>query len=144
MNQIEAQQIVASLQLKPPIGNNRTGLGLQIKGGRPAKITSVTKNENAWNAGIRTGDVIIKINGQTVSDLEHKEVIQKIKSNKERVVLTLLRMREDHHPNSNSSGFSTPHHQSNNSLNISQEFEEDPQSPNVRAKNKVQKAIILE
>ena len=153
-NQIEASQIVATLQIKTAHGRDRAGLGLQIRGGKPAKITEVAKNKDAWNAGIRVGDVIIKVNGQPASDLDHKEVIQKIKSNKERVVLTLLRYnvmpdQNTSNPalnNSNSSGFSTPRKftGSTNSLNTSQDlnpFEQDNNSPSDPNNNTSSSAI---
>ncbi|XP_060531155.1 harmonin isoform X2 [Cylas formicarius] len=70
--------------LPPPTSNCRHGpsLGFSIRGGREHGtgffVSHVDVGSEAYSQGLRSGDQIIRINGFTVDDAVHKEVLQLI------------------------------------------------------------------
>ncbi|XP_039625552.1 PDZ and LIM domain protein 2 [Polypterus senegalus] len=86
--------------------------GFRISGGRdfkkPISVSKVNGGSKADLADLRTGDVILEINGQSTTDMLNVEAQNKIKSSN--ATLLLLVERPEPAPASQSNGVSTPDH----------------------------------
>lgn len=65
------------------------GYGLTVSGESPVIVQDVKDGGPAAQAGVKKGDSIIKVNGTIVSKINHREVVQIIKSANQCVKLTL-------------------------------------------------------
>jgi len=54
------------------------GYGLTLSGDRPTRVQTVKAGGASHRAGVREGDVIIKVNGQQVTESSHSEVVKQI------------------------------------------------------------------
>lgn len=72
------------------IHKDENGFGLRVKGQAPVFVEHVHENGAAWRAGVRMFDVLNKINGTPVSNMDHKDVVLMFKSCTRFVGLTLL------------------------------------------------------
>ena len=54
------------------------GYGLTLSGDKPTRVQTVRTGGAAQRAGVREGDVIIKVNGQQVTECSHGEVVKLI------------------------------------------------------------------
>jgi len=71
------------------LNRDEHGYGLTVSGDNPVYVQSVKENSPASRAGVLIGDKIIKVNGASVSNSNHVEVVNLIKSGNF-VALTLL------------------------------------------------------
>ncbi|CAL4066068.1 unnamed protein product, partial [Meganyctiphanes norvegica] len=76
------------------IHRGEKGYGLTVSGESPVIVQDVKEGGPAAQAGVQKGDSIIKVNGTLVSQVNHKEVVQIIKST-QYVALTLKSLGED-------------------------------------------------
>jgi len=65
------------------------GYGLTLSGDRPTRVQTVKPGGASHKAGVREGDVIIKVNGQPVTESFHSEVVKLIQNSKY-VALTVV------------------------------------------------------
>jgi len=86
----------AGEEASPPAESNAfTGLGLQVApaaGGKGVKVTKVNPKSNAADVGIKEGDVILKVQGQDVTD--QASVDQALKKASGKKVLLLVKSAE--------------------------------------------------
>ncbi|OCT61708.1 hypothetical protein XELAEV_18047737mg [Xenopus laevis] len=61
--------VISRVQQVELAGGNQEELGLTITSGRPLQVGSVTSGSLAFNAGVRTGDFLLQVNGIPVTDL---------------------------------------------------------------------------
>ena len=54
------------------------GYGLTLSGDKPCRVQTVRAGGASDKAGVREGDVIIKVNGQQVTESLHSEVVKLI------------------------------------------------------------------
>ena len=54
------------------------GYGLTLSGDKPCRVQTVRAGGASDKAGVREGDVIIKVNGQQVTESLHGEVVKLI------------------------------------------------------------------
>ncbi|XP_063889548.1 rho guanine nucleotide exchange factor 11-like isoform X1 [Scylla paramamosain] len=71
------------------IHRGERGYGFTVSGESPVIVQDVKDGGPAAQAGVRKGDSIIEVNGAIVSQINHKEVVQIIKSANQCVKLTL-------------------------------------------------------
>ncbi|XP_046852424.1 rho guanine nucleotide exchange factor 11-like isoform X2 [Xenia sp. Carnegie-2017] len=71
------------------VQRDQKGYGLTVTGDNPVYVQSVREDGAADVAGVRVGDKIVKVNGTLVTNSNHKEVVDLIKSGSY-VALTLL------------------------------------------------------
>lgn len=71
------------------IHRDENGFGLRVGGQNPVFVDCVHENGAAWKAGVRKGDLIIKVNGTLVKSLDHGRVVQMIQNCSPFVNLTL-------------------------------------------------------
>ncbi|XP_015781648.1 rho guanine nucleotide exchange factor 12 isoform X2 [Tetranychus urticae] len=103
------------------IRRDEKGFGLRVSGDNPVRVESVKPDGAAWKAGVRAGQVIIKVNGTCVLKHNHQPVVDMIKQCQSYVALTLA-LSDDVLPNScpTTPSISPPLHpsaSSNSSLN---------------------------
>ena len=55
-----------------------SGYGLTLSGDKPCRVQTVRGGGASDKAGVREGDVIIKVNGQQVTESLHSEVVKLI------------------------------------------------------------------
>ena len=55
-----------------------SGYGLTLSGDKPCRVQTVRAGGASDKAGVREGDVIIKVNGQQVTESLHSEVVKLI------------------------------------------------------------------
>ncbi|KAG8192162.1 hypothetical protein JTE90_027804 [Oedothorax gibbosus] len=72
------------------IQKDEKGYGLTVSGDNPVFVQSVRDDGAAARAGVQQGDRIIKVNGTLVTQSNHQEVVELIKSAGSYVALTLL------------------------------------------------------
>lgn len=75
---------------------DENGFGLRIKGQLPVFVEHVHENGAAWRAGVRPMDRLSKINGISVANMDHKEVVLIFKSCSRFIGLTLLTCLESY------------------------------------------------
>ncbi len=71
------------------------GVGIKLNVNEEGQIEVITPIDDspAWNAGVRPGDVILKVNGESVADKRLEEVIPKIQGpSGTKVTLTMRRL----------------------------------------------------
>ena len=56
------------------------GYGLTLSGDKPTRVQTVRTSGASHRAGVREGDVIIKVNGQQVTESDHNEVVKLIQT----------------------------------------------------------------
>ena len=56
------------------------GYGLTLSGDKPTRVQTVRVGGASHRAGVREGDVIIKVNGQQVTESSHGEVVKLIQT----------------------------------------------------------------
>ena len=56
------------------------GYGLTLSGDKPTRVQTVKEGGASDRAGVRPGDVIIKVNGQQVTESSHTDVVQLIQT----------------------------------------------------------------
>ena len=56
------------------------GYGLTLSGDKPCRVQTVKPGGASDKAGVREGDVIIKVNGQQVTESLHSEVVKLIQT----------------------------------------------------------------
>lgn len=73
--------------------------GFSIKGGAnfafPVTVTKITINSPAFTCGLRANDVILNMNGKSISDLVSKEVAKKIIDSGNNLDLMIRRFKEE-------------------------------------------------
>ena len=57
-----------------------SGYGLTLSGDKPCRVQTVRPGGASDKAGVREGDVIIKVNGQQVTESLHGEVVKLIQT----------------------------------------------------------------
>ena len=60
------------------VHKDEAGYGLTLCGDKPTRVQTVKTGGASDRAGVREGDVIIKVNGQQVTDSNHGDVVQLI------------------------------------------------------------------
>ncbi|ODM89608.1 Rho guanine nucleotide exchange factor 12, partial [Orchesella cincta] len=73
--------------MDPSIWNTRAvivhrddnGYGLTVSGDNPVNVQTIKKDGAADRAGIREGDIILKVNGTLVEHMNHTEVVNLIR-----------------------------------------------------------------
>ena len=60
------------------VHKDEAGYGLTLCGDKPTRVQTVKSGGASDRAGVREGDVIIKVNGQQVTDSNHGDVVQLI------------------------------------------------------------------
>ncbi len=78
---------------KEDVNGSFSGIGAEI-GFRKGMLTIISplKDSPAEGAGIKTGDIIVKVDGKTTADMSLEEAVSKIRGEKETdVVLTVVR-----------------------------------------------------
>lgn len=80
-----------------------SGFGFKVSGQNPVFVEHVYENGEAWKAGVRKNDRIIKVNGTLVKSYEHSSVVNMIKNCAPFVNLTLQRSTETFPVSHNSS-----------------------------------------
>ncbi|XP_076339826.1 uncharacterized protein LOC143240749 [Tachypleus tridentatus] len=78
------------LQRTVVVKRDEYGYGLTVSGHHPVFVQSLKEDGAAAKVGIQEGDRIIKVNGTVVTDANHNEVVELIRSGTQ-VSLTLLR-----------------------------------------------------
>ena len=58
---------------------NENGYGFSLSGEQPVYLEKLTEGSPAYLAGIRSRDKLIKVNGQSVFDKKHSEVVALLK-----------------------------------------------------------------
>ena len=58
---------------------NENGYGFTLSGEQPVYLEKLTEGSPAYLAGIRSRDKLIKVNGQSVFDKKHSEVVALLK-----------------------------------------------------------------
>lgn len=71
------------------IHRDEHGFGLRVGGQNPVFVDFVHENGAAWKAGVRSNDLIIKVNGTLVRSYDHQRVVQMIQNCSPFVNLTL-------------------------------------------------------
>jgi len=71
------------------IHRDDNGYGLTVFGDNPVSVQTIKKGGAAELAGIREGDIIVKVNGTMVEHMTHTEVVNLIKSAGPYVTLTV-------------------------------------------------------
>lgn len=71
------------------IHRDESGFGFRVSGQNPVFVDCVYENGNAWKAGVRRNDLIIKVNGTLVRSYDHQEVVRMIQNCTRFVNLTL-------------------------------------------------------
>lgn len=72
------------------IHRDEGGFGIRLRGQAPVIVDQVQENGAAWRAGVRRLDMITKVNGIQVGQLDHKAVMLSLKNCSRFVGLTLL------------------------------------------------------
>jgi len=62
------------------VRRDESGYGLTLSGDRPVFVQTVRPGGAADRAGVRENDVIVKVNGQNVTEAGHSEVVELIQS----------------------------------------------------------------
>ena len=62
------------------VHKDEAGYGLTLSGDKPTRVQTVKAGGASDRAGVREGDVIIKVNGQQVTDSAHTAVVQLIQA----------------------------------------------------------------
>ncbi|XP_023349404.1 rho guanine nucleotide exchange factor 11 [Eurytemora carolleeae] len=60
------------------VHKDESGYGLTLSGDKPTRVQTVRINGASHRSGVREGDVILKVNGQQVTDSDHIEVVKLI------------------------------------------------------------------
>ncbi|KAL7064719.1 hypothetical protein AAHC03_05556 [Spirometra sp. Aus1] len=74
------------------VRRDHAGYGLTVCGTNPVTVRSIREGGTAERAGLRPGDEIIKVNGLNVEEMEHQDVVDRIRA-KSTVCFMLRRMR---------------------------------------------------
>ena len=62
------------------IHKDEAGYGLTLSGDKPTRVQTVRAGGASDRAGVRPGDVIIKVNGQQVTESSHTDVVKLIQT----------------------------------------------------------------
>ena len=62
------------------VHKDEAGYGLTLSGDKPTRVQTVKVGGASHRAGVREGDVIIKVNGQQVTESSHGEVVKLIQT----------------------------------------------------------------
>ena len=62
------------------VHKDEAGYGLTLSGDKPTRVQTVKTGGASDRAGVREGDVIIKVNGQQVTDSSHGDVVKLIQT----------------------------------------------------------------
>uniref|UniRef100_A0A5K3EYF3 Phorbol-ester/DAG-type domain-containing protein n=1 Tax=Mesocestoides corti TaxID=53468 RepID=A0A5K3EYF3_MESCO len=74
------------------VRRDHAGYGLTVCGTNPVTVRNIREGGTAERAGLRPGDEIVKVNGVNVEDMDHQEVVERIRA-KATVCFMLRRMR---------------------------------------------------
>ena len=60
------------------VSRDQSGYGLTLSGDQPVFVQTVLQYGAADRAGVREQDIIVKVNGQRVTEASHSEVVELI------------------------------------------------------------------
>ena len=72
------------------VHKDEAGYGLTLCGDKPTRVQSVKSGGASDRAGVREGDLLIKVNGQQVTDSNHGDVVQLLRQHGSYVELTVV------------------------------------------------------
>ena len=71
------------------MSRDQSGYGLTLSGDQPVFVQTVRPGGAADRAGVREHDIIVKVNGQRVTEASHTEVVELIQGRTSFSLLTL-------------------------------------------------------
>ncbi|KAL5110789.1 hypothetical protein TcWFU_008386 [Taenia crassiceps] len=74
------------------VRRDHAGYGLTVCGTNPVTVRNIREGGTAERAGLRPGDEIVKVNGVNVEEMDHQEVVERIRA-KATVCFMLRRIR---------------------------------------------------
>ena len=77
---MSAERVVGERSRTLIVHKDDAGYGLTLSGDKPCRVQTVRPGGASDKAGVREGDVIIKVNGQQVTESLHGEVVKLIQT----------------------------------------------------------------
>lgn len=97
MNNQHRQHNTTSMRKVFEIPKGPTGYGITLVGEKPCTVSGVCRDGNAYRAGVRNRDEIIRLFGKDVSDASHEDVAYMVGTSTDMLLVEVYRRKPESH-----------------------------------------------